>query len=827
MSDQPTIYLVCNAHLDPVWLWEWEEGAAEAISTFRVAADLCEQHDTFVFNHNEVILYEWVEEYEPALFERIQKLVAAGRWHIMGGWYLQPDCNMPSGESFVRQILSGRRYFSEKFGVRPTTAINFDPFGHTRGLVQIMAKSGYDCYFFCRPMPAYLDLPNHDFIWVGYDGSEIIGSRSIDWYNSPLGKAREKVEIRLPDLPESGFCYLLWGVGNHGGGPSRQDIEDLNTLIAETPQVDIRHATPEDYADRLRPLRDKLPRLERDLNPWAVGCYTSQIRLKQLHRQLENRLYATEKMASQATMAGCLQYPLDELRQAERELLVGEFHDILPGSSIQPVEEMSMRVFYHGLEILSRVRARAFFALASGQPAAADGEIPVLVHNPHPWPVETIVECEFQLQDQNWEPTFTDFTAYAGDQALPTQIEKEDSNLNLDWRKRIAFRATLAPSSMNRFDCRPTLRDAKPTPSLQPENSRLTFRNDRLLVEINTRTGLLDRYEIDGVSYLEPAAGRPVVVPDNADSWGMKRRGYQKAKWRFSLLSRAEANRVSGIPGAPVGAVRVIEDGPVRTVVEAVLGYEHSVAVLTWSLPRHGTEVGLQVRLIWNEKDKLLKLALPVKAPGPLLGQVAYGTDTLPGNGDEAVAQKWMGMQSGQDRLLTVINDGIYGADVMDGQLRLSLLRSPAYSGHPINDRPIVPEDRFQPRIDQGERLYRFWFNGGPKADRLAAIDREALQHNERPMALSFNPSGLGEAPAAGPVLSDDALLLTASKQAENGDGWIFRLFNPTDQTRTSQLTIPKANLEHDLTLGPYEIASYRLQDGALQQVDLMEEPVC
>ncbi|RPH99295.1 MAG: alpha-mannosidase, partial [Calditrichaeota bacterium] len=132
------IHLICNAHRDPVWLWRWQDGAAEAISTFRTAAELCEEHEAFIFNHNEAILYEWVRRFEPSLFERIQKLVAQGRWHIMGGWYLQPDCNMPSGESFVRQILTGRRFFKKWFNAEPRTAINFDSFGHSRGLVQIL-----------------------------------------------------------------------------------------------------------------------------------------------------------------------------------------------------------------------------------------------------------------------------------------------------------------------------------------------------------------------------------------------------------------------------------------------------------------------------------------------------------------------------------------------------------------------------------------------------------------------------------------------------------------------------------------------------------------
>ncbi|MEI3152253.1 MAG: alpha-mannosidase, partial [Eubacteriales bacterium] len=137
------LHLICNAHIDPVWLWEIEEGVAETLSTYRVAADFCDDYDGFIFCHNEAMLYEWVEKNDPILFSRIVRLVKEGKWHIMSGWYLQPDCNIPCGESFVRQILAGRYYFLEKFGVEPRTAINFDAFGHSRGLVQIMKKSGY------------------------------------------------------------------------------------------------------------------------------------------------------------------------------------------------------------------------------------------------------------------------------------------------------------------------------------------------------------------------------------------------------------------------------------------------------------------------------------------------------------------------------------------------------------------------------------------------------------------------------------------------------------------------------------------------------------
>ena len=215
-------YLIANAHLDPVWQWEWEEGAAEALSTFRIAANFCEEFDSFVFCHNESLLYKWIEEYDPMLFEKIRDLVKRGKWHIMGGWHLQPDCNMPSGEFFVRQIFSGRKYFKEKFGVVPKIAFNADPFGHTRGLVQIMKKTGYEGYLFMRPSDNFMSLPHHNFKWVGYDGSEIMASKICYGYNSGKGKAGEKISRILNEVDDEEFYLCLWGIGNHGGGPSKR-----------------------------------------------------------------------------------------------------------------------------------------------------------------------------------------------------------------------------------------------------------------------------------------------------------------------------------------------------------------------------------------------------------------------------------------------------------------------------------------------------------------------------------------------------------------------------------------------------------------------------
>ncbi len=528
-----TVHLICNAHLDPVWLWEWEEGAAAAISTFRTAADLCEKFGAFVFNHNEVILYKWVEDYEPALFARIQRLVREGRWHIMGGWFLQPDCNMPSGESFIRQVLLGRQYFAEKFGARPTTAINFDPFGHTRGLVQIMARSGYDSYVFCRPGQEDCRLPDGPFVWEGYDGSRVLAVRPWGHYLSALGRATEKVSGYLQARPGDDPGILLWGVGDHGGGPSRADVQALDEMIAAVSEARLRHSTPEAFFAEVRAQGKDLPVRKADINPWGVGCYSSMALSKYKHRLLENELYAGEKMLAAAWAQGLLEYPQAELREAQHDLATAEFHDILPGSSIQPVEEMALRLMDHGLEILSRVRARAFFALAAGQPPAVEGEIPVLVYNPHPYPVDAMVECEFQLADQNWGDDFTIATAYQGEQPLPTQVEQEMSSLNLDWRKRVVFRARLEPSQMNRFDCRLARVPARPRPA-QPEGGTIRFQNDAMEVIINRRTGWIDAYRVNGRDLIGPDAGQMLVMADSPDPWGMRVQAAYAAQERLA-----------------------------------------------------------------------------------------------------------------------------------------------------------------------------------------------------------------------------------------------------------------------------------------------------
>lgn len=813
------LHLICNAHIDPVWLWEIGEGIAETLSTFRVAADFCEDYDGFVFCHNEAMLYEWVEKNDPALFKRIQKLVAAKKWHIMGGWYIQPDCNMPSGESFVRQILHGRYYFMEKFGAEPKTAINFDAFGHSRGLVAIMKKAGFDSYIFCRPEPDMIDLPAEDFNWVGFDGSKITCHRAFNSYESHRGEADEKIKGYMEKNRGKKVGLVLWGIGNHGGGPSRIDYEKIKKLDEEEKEFSLIHSTPEAYFDELQKTGDMLPDYSGLMNPRYTGCYTTMSRIKMLHRKLENELYMTEKMAAHASLAGLCDYPAEKIASATKDLLFLEFHDILPGSAIEPVEKYASNLAGHGLSELNDIKLTSFLALCRDKKKAEDGTIPVFVYNPHPFEIEKTVEVEYQLPDQNKNAAlFALPSVYKDGEKIPSQCEHELSNFNVDWRKHTVFDAKLAPGTMTRFDIKI---DLIPTPSEREklDGKVYTFKNDRMEVRINLKTGLIDKYEVDGRDYFTAGALRPIVVADDENSWAFKEKAFRKVIGEFTLMPEKRGTAFSGITdGHTEKSVRIIEDGDIRTIVEAVFEYESSTMCRRYYLSKNSAELKITDKVYWNEKMKMLKLSVPTTINGDFIGQTAYGSENLLNNGDEMVSDKW-NIVKDDIKALSVINSGTHGSDYLGNELRITLLRAPGYSAgksdFSVRKPYIMEQDRFSSFIDQGEHDFTFVFSAGEPNERLARIEREACAFAEEPMALSFFPTGCEEEkensikPFA--ELSDDVIVLSAFKKAERGVGFILRLFNPTNKERTTTLTMPALKIKEEFLLGPYEIATYRI----------------
>ena len=802
------VHLICNAHLDPIWQWEWEEGAAAALSTFRAAADLADEFD-YIFCHNEVTLYKYIEEYAPALFKRIKELIRIGKWHIIGGWYLQPDCNMPQGESFIRQIQVGHRYFMDKFGENPTTAINFDAFGHTRGLVQIMKKCGQDSLILCRagndPTPAI------QFLWEGFDGSRIKVNAGGQGYNTPLGGAANAILNKANSQPDDVVC-ALWGVGNHGGGPSRKDLADIEKLIEEG-SMKILHSTPETFFARIDPkiVHDK------SLRTSMPGCYTTMAHIKQKHAEFENSLYMTEKLCSAAALRGRIEYPERELDDAVEDLLNAEFHDILPGSSVRAGENNGLQILEHGLLTLNRLRARAYFALTAAEPKAGEGEYPILVFNPNPYEWETEITCELMLADQNWSDTmaYIPRVVDANGNPVPAQITKEESNLNLDWRKRIVFRAPLKPLAVTRYSIYMDLQP-KPEKEVRQESGDIIVDLPALdkHVEIDGTTGLLRSYRLNGKEYLADGAFRPDFYEDNPDPWGMggfQLSGMGRNPKPFTLMKQPDG------PFDGMKPIQIIDDGELYTAVECFFSCENTRVRIEYIIYKKNNAIDVTADVFMNDANRMLKLALPVTPAGEYIGQTAFGTEPLYMDGRECVAQRFVAVRDTDPMkpCLTLFNRGTYGSSFRNGTISMSLVRGATYCAHPIGDRPIIPTDRYVKKIDMGERTFSFRLTAADEA----SLERLAMEYNMPPYACNVFPVESDEAVRDFSLALDDRdVTLVTMKKRDCADSYLIRLFNGCGEAKKTTLTLNNISLL--LNFGRYEVKTIEYKDGILTELD-------
>lgn len=778
------IHLVCNAHLDPVWLWQRAEGMAEAMATFRIAADFCEKYDGFVFNHNESVLYEWVLENEPELFERIQKLVKKGKWRIMAGWYLQPDVLMPCGESIIRQISVGNEFFEKHFGEIPKTSIGFDAFGHSKGLVQILKKCGYDNYAYLRPR----EREYGPFVWEGFDGSRINALKLYEWYNTPKGEAVDRLKNFVSDFPNNELSCVTWGIGNHGGGPSEKDFNDINDFSKECKDFEFIHSDFDAYFDDLD--KENLSIEKNSLTHCNVGCYTSMVRIKQGHRRLENKISMCEKMLCQSGV----EYDKEKLKEAEKALLFVEFHDILPGSAIKKVEDDALNLIGYGNEILDRMISKAFFKMCRGQEKAKEGEIPVLVYNPHPYPIEGDFAVEFQLAEQNHPDNgiYTIKVRNEKGEYVPCQLEQEDSAHGMDWRKRVIFRTKLSPMGISRFDCELELdKNYVKIKPFEENETHIILKNNTSEVHINKHSGYLDKYICDGKNMINAMQIR--AYNDDADPWGMEIDGFEENIGSF------ESD----------GEVRVIENGDVRTKVQAKFKYNNSYAFITYVF---SDKLDLDVKILANDENKIFKLCIDTALDknAKALGQTMFGTEELIKGGKEAVFQKWCGLKDGNNSV-DIINAGTYGGSFEGSEMRISLLRTPVYSAHPVDGVELAPNDRIYNHIDMGERDFSF---------RLCVneefIDCEADVFNQNPFVLSFFPCGMGEKKDYSFDIDNKKIILSAMKKVENGT--LLRLFNSSAEGQKCVM------FGKELEFKPFEIRTFVKSGCELKETDLLNK---
>ncbi|MBE3125274.1 MAG: hypothetical protein IMZ57_06410, partial [Acidobacteria bacterium] len=704
---KPTVHLICTAHLDPVWQWRWEEGASEVLATFRNAVDILDEHRDLVFCHNEAVLYQWTEQLDPALFEAILRHVRAGRWAVAGGWFIQPDVNLPGTESLVRTIAEGRRYFRERFGVSPRVAYNFDSFGHSGGLPQILKLAGYEMYIHMRPQAPELALPADLYRWRGVDGTTIPAYRiAVGLYHTE----RDNIEDRLcagvalalelgRDVP------VFWGLGNHGGGATRLDLRTIDAFIAGETRVRVVHSTPDRFYEAVKDAAAEAPVFDGDLQRCFTGCYTSLSRVKRRAVASLGRLVQAEAFSAASWWLTGADFPETELGEAWNMNKFNDFHDILTDSCIEPAERDALDL-YGRVEDVSR--SAALRAAASwNRGSVANPALPVTVFNANPSLRRAPVEFECMADYRPfWKGKWRLRLFRADGREVVCQEEQPEALLPFnDWRRRVSFIDDLPGVGVSRY----FIKAYEIMPGKEPKQERghvpevhvpgsgpgsailhdadhkegghVPEEQERgyvpaglvpgpaaLIHRVDRKTGLVTSLKAGGAG--EVLAGpllEPLVVEDTVDSWGTGRTNYRKIAGRFR----------TACPPC------VVEKGPVRTVTRSILVYRNSRIVMdAVSYPRWPV-LEFRFRVVWNEERRRLKLRVPTALAGAaVLCEVPGGAIRRPSDGEEHVHGRWLVIEGKAGRTAAAVgiaSGGQHGLDFRDGELRLSVLRSSAY----------------------------------------------------------------------------------------------------------------------------------------------------
>src|ERR671920_401532 len=581
--------LTGHAHLDLAWLWPVSETMRKGRRTFASVLSLMERYDDFVFNQSSAQLYSWIETESPEIFERVRERVQEGRWEPVGGSWVEPDCQIPSGESMVRQMLYGQRYFEEKFGHRSRVAWLPDAFGFSPALPQLLRGAGMEGFFTYKlNWSETNEFPYDLYEWEGIDGSTVIAhdfENPGQDYNGNItphdiyGTWRNFAGKR--HHPESLFSF---GWGDGGGGPSEQMLKNYPRMKTFPAMPRLRMAHVDEFFESLP--TEGLPRWTGELYlELHRGTLTTQARVKKLNREAEHRLLEAEAIATLAALHGG-EYQREELETAWKTLLLNQFHDILPGTSIGEVYELTEQELADVVRTARKLRDRAMSPPPDSQASPA-----LLVANVSldPRPLSVLLDAESR-------PEGTGVIADAEGRPLTTQ-ETEDGGLlvhapdlrvpGLGWQ---TLTAGFEPAQGRR---------ETPDVGVEIVGERTVLDNGILRVEVGedgTLHGVYDR-EFSR----EVLAGRANQLwaytdkPRNWEAWDVDE-GYEQ-----------EGEEISGVE-----RVEVVENGPLRASVRVVRRWRGSTIAQTYRLLSGSRRLDVESYVDWHERRVLLRTLFPL-----------------------------------------------------------------------------------------------------------------------------------------------------------------------------------------------------------------------
>lgn len=774
---QRQIKLVGHAHLDLAWLWTVDDTWEAAERTFTSVLNLQEEFPELIFCHSTPALYAWLEVHRPDLFAAIRAQIAAGRWEVVAGLWIEPELNLVNGESLVRQVLYGQRYVQEKFGQRCAIAWLPDSFGFCWQLPQILRQGGVE-YFVTQKL-RWNDtnpFPYDWFWWRSPDNSQLLS------FNSPrIGEGIDPLKMATYACEwekKTGLTKALWlpGVGDHGGGPSRDmlemarrwqrspffpqlaftsTIEFLRDLEAQTVSTEVPHAFPPNLATP-----SPLPTWQDELYlEFHRGCYTTHADQKRWNRHCERLLYQAELFSSLATWIAGVVYPKAELEAAWKQVLFNQFHDILPGSSIPPVFEEANQAWRAVEQGGDRLRQQALQTIAQAivlpNPPHPHSQ-PVVLFNSLNWQRSEAVEIlltetpavSWQVQDCHGQELRTQpLTNRDGSPMLLVQVTVPGVGYTLLW---------VTPRGAAELPVTPPV----------PLPEEWVLENEWLRVEVDAETGDLRRV-------FDKQQQREVLSAPGNQLQGFVDRGQYWDAWNIDPNYGAHP-----LPPTQLTQLAWGDRGALRSSIRVVRQLGQSEFQQEYRLTANSAVLQILTQVDWQERQVLVKAAFPLTvAADHATYEIPCGaierstTVATPRDAAqwEVPALQWADL-SQSDYGVSLLNDCKHGYDCQPYQIRLTLLRSPNWP---------------DPDADRG--LHTFTYALYPHAQnwQAAHTPRRGYELNQ-PLLVVF-PDRLAQQncltqqpvlPTVGQLLSLSAenMILMAFKQAEDQPTrWIVR----------------------------------------------------
>ena len=708
-----TAHVVGYAHMDMAWLWRWEESIHDIMyNTFSNQLKLMDQFPDYTFSQDQAVVLDSMEHFYPDIFKGLQEKARTGNFIPATSGWVQMDENVSDGESLVRQFLYGQKYSKEKFGHYVRMAWQPDVFGHPVTMPQIAHKAGIELYLFNRPHdPARPPI----IWWRGLDGSRVLGYTTPGEYTQTMDHEHTTV-LGMKNADRAGVknIMVLYGMGDHGGGPNPEDIAGIARLNASPDEVRVKPTNVADYIDILLTEKKDFPVYEKELNPVFPGCYTTQVEMKRHNRQTEQLLLNAEKMSELAVFFDYRDYfPVRDISEAWKLALLNQAHDLAAGSGIGPIYA-DAAIQYQ--EIFERGNRALKFSLENlGLQLDTRGEgVPLVVYNPQSWDRTGLVTAEvsaFSLP--------AGMVAVHGEETVPVQILKAPAKAGARQTATVAFVAQKVPQmglklyrlvadSSNSKAAASSLRvESKPRPYLE---------NEFLRVEINPETGNIARL-YDKVNKREAfhGEGNSLTAWEDTAEQAMKTSkeyagpawdvGFTGKKWEIDKAARVE----------------ITEQGPVRATIRVIHRFRDSEFTQDISLIAGVPRVDVAMTLDWYERATFLKAGFPVSVDSSKVSaEIPYGVIERDQTGEEAVMGKWVDI-SGPDYGVAILNNGRNGYDAKDNTLHLSVIRG-----------PWGPD----PRADEGEHTFGYSIYPHHGGWREGKVQFQALAFNSPLLAM-------------------------------------------------------------------------------------------